>query len=144
MNLREAAQAALASMDQMLNMGEWYQAQERADALRAALAQKQEPVAWQAVGGSIWGHKTSEDDRPLYAEGSWNEGYKHGQWQAKHCAAHPQPAPLTDEQIDQITAEQWGPLLGSMKQAYRAYARAIECHHGIVPAPTTDTKGQQR
>ena len=25
-----------------------------------------QPVAWQAVGGSIWGHKTSEDDRPLY------------------------------------------------------------------------------
>ena len=27
---------------------------------------EQEPVAWQAVGGSIWGHKTCEDDRPLY------------------------------------------------------------------------------
>ena len=29
-------------------------------------AEKQEPVAWRAVGGSIWGHKTCEDDRPLY------------------------------------------------------------------------------
>ena len=29
-------------------------------------AGEQEPVAWQAVGGSIWGHKTCEDDRPLY------------------------------------------------------------------------------
>lgn len=28
--------------------------------------EKQEPVAWQAVGGTIWGHKTSQDDRPLY------------------------------------------------------------------------------
>lgn len=24
------------------------------------------PVAWRSVGGSIWGHKTSEDDEPLY------------------------------------------------------------------------------
>ena len=24
------------------------------------------PVAWRAVGGSIWGHKTSDDDEPLY------------------------------------------------------------------------------
>jgi len=29
-------------------------------------AEKREPVAWQAIGGSIWGHKTCEDDRPLY------------------------------------------------------------------------------
>ena len=35
--LRKAAQQALAAMDYMLNNGEWYQAQERADALRAAL-----------------------------------------------------------------------------------------------------------
>lgn len=26
------------------------------------------PYAWQAVGGTIWNHKTSEDDRPLYAK----------------------------------------------------------------------------
>lgn len=25
-----------------------------------------QPVAWRAVGGSIWGHKGSEDDTPLY------------------------------------------------------------------------------
>ena len=25
-----------------------------------------EPYAWQAVGGTIWNHKTSEDDTPLY------------------------------------------------------------------------------
>ena len=24
------------------------------------------PCAWQAIGGSIWGHKTSADDRALY------------------------------------------------------------------------------
>ena len=26
------------------------------------------PYAWQAVGGTIWNHKTSKDDRPLYAK----------------------------------------------------------------------------
>ena len=29
------------------------------------------PYAWQAVGGTIWNHKTSEDDRPLYAKPQW-------------------------------------------------------------------------
>ena len=29
-------------------------------------AGEQEPVAWQAIGGSIWSHKSHEDDRPLY------------------------------------------------------------------------------
>lgn len=27
-----------------------------------------EPYAWQAVGGTIWNHKTSEDDVPLYTK----------------------------------------------------------------------------
>ena len=29
-------------------------------------AGEQEPVAWQAIGGSIWSNKACEDDRPLY------------------------------------------------------------------------------
>jgi hypothetical protein len=33
---------------------------------------------------------------------------------------------LTDEQIDAVTREQWGQLLGSMMLAHRVYARAIE------------------
>ena len=37
--LREAAQAALSAMDYMLRNGEWYCAEERANALRAALAE---------------------------------------------------------------------------------------------------------
>ena len=39
--------------------------------------------------------------------------------------------PLTDDQIDQITAQQWGRWLGAPYAAYRAYARAIEAAHGI-------------
>jgi hypothetical protein len=43
---RSVVEQALAAMDYMLNNGEWYQAQERAEALRAALAEPvQEPVA---------------------------------------------------------------------------------------------------
>lgn len=42
-DLRKAAQQALETMDYMLRSGEWYCAQERADALRDALAQP-EPV----------------------------------------------------------------------------------------------------
>ena len=31
-----------------------------------------EPYAWMAVGGTIWPHKTSEDDVPLYtAKTEW-------------------------------------------------------------------------
>jgi len=30
-----------------------------------------EPYAWQAVGGTIWNHKTSEDDTPLYTKPQW-------------------------------------------------------------------------
>jgi hypothetical protein len=91
MNLREAAQKALTALEhhamQRTYAGGVY-ISNAAIALRAALAQKQEPVAWQAVGGSIWGHKTSEDDRPLYTEdrNAWNEGYKHGLWQGQNCA----------------------------------------------------------
>ena len=47
------------------------------------------PYAWQAVGGTIWNHKTSEDDRPLYA--------KPFEWQG-----------LTDEEIDEIYAGEGG------------------------------------
>ena len=46
-------------------------------------------------------------------------------------APQPAPAPLTDEQIDRITAKQWGRGLGAPYAAYRAYARAIEAAHGI-------------
>jgi len=29
------------------------------------------PYAWMAVGGTIWNHKTSEDDVPLYTKPQW-------------------------------------------------------------------------
>jgi hypothetical protein len=30
-----------------------------------------EPYAWLAVGGTIWNHKTREDDVPLYTKPQW-------------------------------------------------------------------------
>jgi len=30
-----------------------------------------EPYAWMAKGGTIWNHKTSEDDVPLYTKPQW-------------------------------------------------------------------------
>jgi hypothetical protein len=62
------------------------------------------------------------------------------------AGAHPQPAPLTDEQVfndeDFMTANglYWGLPLTDIMQIVRCTERA----HGIVPAPTTDTKEQQR
>jgi hypothetical protein len=57
-------------------------------------------------------------------------------WSKRIAAPQPAPArvpaPLTDEQIDMITAEQWGKGLGAPYAAYRAYARAIEAAHGIT------------
>ena len=43
------------------------------------------PYAWQAVGGTIWNHKTSEDDTPLYTK---------PQWQG-----------LTDDEVNEITKD---------------------------------------
>jgi hypothetical protein len=30
-----------------------------------------EPYAWMAVGGTIWPHKSNEDDVPLYTKPQW-------------------------------------------------------------------------
>jgi hypothetical protein len=205
MNLREAAQAALASMDQMLNMGEWYCARERADALRAALAENERDWSLlEATQESLREHmaeiKTLRDameqaDKPKTIAEWWTEkqtasgepDMRHPKiqaligakarreielqlveqllddpgcdlsamdmeyWHGLHdklrekltaATAQPAPVPLTDEQIDQITAEQWGRGLGAPYAAYRAYARAVEARCGIVPAPATDKEQQ--
>ena len=45
---------------------------------------------------------------------------------AEMLAALAVRVPLTDEQIDAVTRQQWGEQLGVMMMAHRAYARAIE------------------
>jgi hypothetical protein len=90
-----------------------------ADQMRAYAAQavqelteQAEPVAWQAIGGSIWSHKTSWKDRPLYAA--------------------PQPArqPLTDEQIDAGMNYMVQPFL-NLRSAFFEGVRYAERSHGV-------------
>jgi hypothetical protein len=72
-DLRKAAQMALEAMDYMLRSGEWYCAQERADALRAALAQPvQVPVAWLRQRDST----LAVNDGGLFG-GDWTPLYAH-------------------------------------------------------------------
>jgi hypothetical protein len=181
--LREAAQAALTALEQHA-MQRTYAGgvyiSNAAIALRAALAQ---PVP-----------DAHDEAHPLYQRG-WKAGYKHGAWQGKNCAAHPQPAPvrvpapdvligamfqhqqedneasmafdfndyrsgfraaerhyaaahpqpapLTDEQIADIVREaSRGSAIRRDGTTSQRIARAIECHHGILPAPTTVTTGE--
>ncbi len=108
--LREAAQRALEAIDRALpyapHCGEFDALADMADALRAALAEPvQEPYAWMAVGGSIWRHKTSEDDVPLFT-------------------APPQRKPLTEEEI-------YAAIKGVDSLRAVEVARAVERAHGI-------------
>lgn len=84
---------------------------ERLDAELAALrAVQAEPVAWRAIGGSIWGHKSSWEDIPLYA------------------APQQSSQPLTDEQIIDLWADV---SIGDDEISIIDMARAIERAHGI-------------
>ena len=90
-------------------------------ALRAALAEpEQEPVAY--VTGTYSGHFTVAPINPALVLTTGMALYTHP----------PQRKPLTDEEIDRITDQQWAqnnhkPIYA----AHRAYARAIEQAHGI-------------
>jgi hypothetical protein len=79
------------------------------------LAEQQEPYAWMAVGGTIWRHKTTEDDVPLYT------------------APQPRRQPLTDLLIATVY---WGATGQSLRPQDNAlvhkFARALEAAHGIT------------
>ena len=70
---------------------------------------EQEPYAWMAVGGTIWRHKTTEDDVPLYTA--------------------PQPrreVELTDEEIDRaLDAANVPELPAGYKSVELEIARAV-------------------
>lgn len=103
--LRNAAQQALDMLDAIRIDG--MPEDDVAIALRAALAEPvQEPYAWMAVGGSIWRHKTSEDDVPLYT-------------------VPPKSKPLTEEEINALE------LPPSGTATVRDLVRLIERAHGI-------------
>lgn len=63
--LRAERDALLSRADKFGDGIDWIQrAMQAEDELKAMKQQK--PIAWRAVGGSIWGHKTSPDDVPLF------------------------------------------------------------------------------
>ena len=75
--------------------------------------------------------------------------YSNTGWAADWWLARvPKPAErvaLSDHDIDTITLAQWGPQLGAMAMAHRAYARAViaeyERINGITPAQGKETQG---
>ena len=81
-------------------------------ALRDRLAQpEQKPYAWMAVGGTIWRHKATEDDTPIYTH-------------------PPQRKPLTDDEIEAALLSV-DPMTKRLPPGMKAFARAIEAAHGI-------------
>jgi len=127
-----ARNAARAVMAQPATIAEWWAAKQAASG---------EPVA------HLWQHAETGrtrivmPDQIITVDASWRVVGP------LYLGAAPQPAParvpLTDEQIDRISAEQWGRGLGAFYAAYRAYARAVEAAHGIAApgAPDAQPKG---
>ena len=96
-------------------------------ALRAALAQ---PAA----------SDTPQDQHSLYVAG-WKAGYKHGLWQAQHCAAQPAASgepPLFRQYVDQQVAKGMAPLYAAFATAQPAPAPA-----GMVLVPLRMTQAMR-
>ena len=128
-DLRTAAQQALWALEGWDNYGKWVwpkSALEQAKrntteslaALRDALAEPvQEPVAWMDI----------DSDGQRLAVRQWSDGNRD---EVPLYTTPPRHKPLTDEQIDKITVQQWG--RGFMVPAAgRAWAREIERALGI-------------
>ena len=130
-DLRTAAQQALEALEEYQSKGAPFLACDgAAAALRAALAQQdepvQEPVAYIHRQGNHW--EVSErfllDDEK--ARG-WTEEPLY--------LAPPQCKPLTDEEIDAEWRELDGEASALFKRVIRKFARAIERAHGIGEQP---------
>ena len=105
--IREAAQQALEALEG--GADSWQLVGPAIDALRAALAEPvQEPYAWMAVGGTIWRHKSSEDDLPLYTA----PRVPLAEWQINDLMAD----------IDPEDRDSW---------SFRQGVYAAEKHHGV-------------
>ena len=138
--LEKAAKEMLQSVECMLRNGEWYQAQERADALRdalsqperAALAQQAEPVesvAWVASkDGRVIYDDVSTNDVVLRVAGDFEDDEQRARYVQrivdKLNATPPQRLPLTEEEIMDLCAAQWASHPVEV-------ARAVEQAHGI-------------
>lgn len=81
--LRQAAQQALEAMDYMLINGEWYQAQDRADALRAALAQPEQEIKQAVEAEREACAKVCEQRKLITPEWQLDQHYNQA---VSHCA----------------------------------------------------------
>ena len=91
-------------------------------AIKEALAQEQEPMAWISTGPASMIHWTS--DKPAYGD-DWVPLY----------TTPPQRKPLTDEQIiasNYPDGEENGPTIAAPDFELICFARQIEAAHGIL------------
>ena len=123
--LREAAQQALEALDAY----SLEQVDEARTALRAALAEPVEPVAWR------WGYRsitTGEMDWRGYVEIAADPNLRSPAIIMEPLyAAPPQRKPLTEEEIKQLLFESAG-MTVTFSAVDLSLARAIERAHGIT------------
>jgi ribonuclease HI len=119
MNLREAAEKALRVLSQV-ESNEYCELDSAIKALRTALAEAEEPVAW--------------FESP-YGEVRINPHYKFQfpssllSWQIPLYTRPPRREPLTEEEVRRLYREAWTPEREA--DEVLAFARAIERAHGI-------------
>ena len=133
MTLLEVAKHALEAMEDAMYRADTHEFYDAKESLRYAIEQaeqaEQEPVAW------MFQHE--ETGRTMCVDAQQVEwGFEKGNPRLKKIAplyTAPTPRkPLTDEEIDRVTDQQWAqnnhkPIYA----AHRAYARALERAHGI-------------
>ena len=141
--LEKAAKEMLQSVDGMLRNGEWYQAQERADALRDALSQPERqrisdaPIYLASDGGFYSRpplNQTLEQQQaePVAWDNCRSEKQCRGWCGNSACASHwenttpPRRKPLTDVQIAALLEN----CIGSLPVA-KQLIRAVEAAHNI-------------
>jgi hypothetical protein len=122
MSLRQAAQQALDALDTFRAIGKnWEEPDEKAfQALRAALAEADEPVAWMKIEDP-WGGNEAHFSRDEQV--GWTALYTHP----------PHRAPLTKSEVRRLYQGAWTP--SNEADEVMAFARAVERAHGIVEAP---------
>ena len=145
MNLRQAAEMALEALEAM-NPYPASKEDQRASAiatLRAALAEADEPVAWQCRTRPTWGRRHGLEERPWspwefcskeVAEDCWRTPFLNDwAYEARALYTHPpRREPLTEEAICDLWS--WASTHEAEQTAttqQHAFARAIERAHGI-------------
>ena len=141
MNLREAAEKGLEALEYATRCAAMVECERAAELLRAALAQAEEPAAWQCRTRPTWGNRHGLEEKPWspwefcskeVAEDCWRVPFLNDwAYEARALYAHPRRRePLTVEAIDALT-ERVEFLFGFSDDWAVHFARAIERAHGI-------------